>query len=272
VTPENFLILGCGYTGRRVAARLAARGARVLATSRHVEGLRDLPGVTLLAVDVADEGSLLRLASETPEGVAVLHSVPLLEGPEDPTPRLLSALGRKPSRVVYLSTTGVYGRQRVVDEHTQPMPESVQGSLRVQAEQLVLGGEWSSMVLRPAAIYGPGRGAHVSIPRGDFRLMGEGENYVSRIHVEDLAAVAEAALLSRLGGAWPVADDEPARSRDVAEFVCGLLGCVMPVTAPARELHETRRADRQVDGRSVRLRLDVRLRYSSYRTGIPASL
>jgi nucleoside-diphosphate-sugar epimerase len=184
----------------------------------------------------------------------------------------LRALGDLPSRIVYLSTTGVYGPWKVVDEHTQPMPMTSHSLLRVQAERLVLDGPWSSMVLRPAAIYGPGRGAHVSIPRGDFRLMGDGENYVSRIHVDDLAAVAEAALLSQLGGAWPVADDEPARSRDVAQFVSELLGCEMPVTAPAAELHETRRADRRVDGRAVRLRLDVPLRFSSFRMGIPASL
>jgi nucleoside-diphosphate-sugar epimerase len=251
---------------------LAARGAEVLATSRHAEGLMDLPGVTPLRLDAGDERSLAGLAERVRDGVAVLHSVPVLAGPEDPTRRLLRALGGRPARMVYLSTTSVYGAQKVVDENTPVMPGSEQARLRVRAEQLVMGGEWPSMVLRPAAIYGPGRGVQVSIPRGDFRLMGSGENYVSRIHVDDLAAMAEAALLCDAGGAWPVADDEPARSREVAEFVCGLLGCVMPVTARAGELHETRSADRRVDGRAARALLDVQLRYSSFRSGIPASL
>ena len=60
-----------------MAALLAARGAKVLATSRHMEGLRDLPGVTPLVLDVDDESALSALAAETPAGVAVLHSVPL---------------------------------------------------------------------------------------------------------------------------------------------------------------------------------------------------
>ncbi len=129
-----------------------------------------------------------------------------------------------------------------------------------------------SIVLRPAAIYGPGRGVHVSIPAGRFRMAGDGSAWVSRVHVEDLAALVEAALFSRVGGAWPVADEEPARQRDIAAFVCGLLGCAMPACAPPEQLHRTLRADRRVDGRAVFRAHGLRLRYPSYRTGIPACL
>ena len=39
------LILGCGYTGARVAIRLVARGERVIAVSREPEKLQHLEGV-----------------------------------------------------------------------------------------------------------------------------------------------------------------------------------------------------------------------------------
>ena len=68
------------------------------------------------------------------------------------------------------------------------------------------------MILRPAAIYGPGRGVHVSMEEGRFRFVGGGDNFVSRIHVDDLAAHVEAALLSDITGAWPVADEHPCTS------------------------------------------------------------
>jgi len=270
--PRDILILGCGYTGRRVAARLAAQGHRVVATARETEALRHVEGISAMGLDVRDPRSLRALAAVTPQGCAVLHSVPMLDGPADPTSALLEALGDKPVRVVYLSTTSVYGSQHEVDEQTEPAPESEAARLRVSAEQLVLGGPWSSMVLRPAAIYGPGRGAHISIPQGRFKLFGDGSNYVSRIHVDDLAALAGAALLSSVTGAWPAGDEEPARSSDVARFVCDLLDCAMPQAAARDELHETRRADRRVDGRAVCRVLDVRLRYPSYREGIRAAL
>lgn len=264
---SGVLILGGGYTGRRVAARLAARGHKVTVTVRDVSKFAPLAGVEVVELKLG--GRLPRL---TRGGEVVLHSVPVLDGPWDGTRELLEAVGGDAARIVYLSTTGVYGRQREVDETTPAAPDSKSSRLRVAAEEMVLGGRWSGMVLRPAAIYGPGRGAHVSIPEGRFRLLGDGSNYVSRIHVDDLAALAEAALLSDAGGAWPVADEEPARSREVAEYVCGLLGCAMPRAARMEDLHETRRADRRVDGRAVCRALRVELRYPNYRVGIQAAI
>ncbi|MBI4891417.1 MAG: NAD(P)H-binding protein [Acidobacteria bacterium] len=264
---SEILILGAGYTGWRVARLLAAAGHAVTATVRDPARVRPVPGVRLRALNLPGSAQLAAAP-----GCRVLHSIPVSEDLYDPTPALCESLRGAAARVVYLSTTGVYGRCRQVDERTPPAPGSASNRLRVEAEQLVLNGPWLGMVLRPAAIYGPGRGAQVSIPAGRFRLRGDGSNFVSRIHVDDLAALAAAALLSDAGGAWPVADQEPARSREVAAYVCGLLGCPMPESAADEELHETRRADRQVDGSAVFRLLGVELRYRSFRQGIPASL
>lgn len=269
-----FLILGCGYTGRRVARTLAAEGHRVLATTRDPQGLA-LPGVELVRLSLDAPEDLEPLARRIEPGARVLHSVPLVKAAEtwlDPTPKLLKILGDKPARVVYLSTTGVYGGQREIDETNSPAPRTPRERSRVEAENHVLGGPWSAMVLRPAAIYGPGRGIHVSMRRGEFKLLGEGNNFVSRIHVDDLAALAVAALKSEAGGAWPVADQEPARSVDIARFCSELLGLPMPPSAEPQELSETRRANRRVDGRAVCRLLGIQLRYPSYRSGIPAAV
>jgi nucleoside-diphosphate-sugar epimerase len=169
--------------------------------------------------------------------------------------------------MVYLSTTGVYGGVRDVDENT-PAAEHP----RMEAERAVAAGPWSALILRPAAIYGPGRGIQVSMARGEFRLVGDGSNFVSRIHVDDLALHCEAALLSDLTGAYPVADEEPCESREIAGFCARLLGVPMPLSVSAAEVHDTRRADRRVDGSAIRKLLGITLRYPSYQVGIPASL
>jgi len=273
-SPGPVLILGCGYTGRMVAARMARQGHNVFATSRDPEKLDLPPEVEKLRVDVRDPDSLASLLA-IPPGCLTLLSIPVIGDGldvQDGTGPLLEALRGKAGRVVYLSTTGVYGAQRDVDEATEPAPNSVTARLRLAAERLVVEGAWSSMVLRPAAIYGPGRGIHVSLPRGDFKLAGDGSNWVSRIHVADLATLCGLALTSREGGCWPVADLEPARSIDIARFVCDLLGCQPPGSLPVAELHETRRANRRVDGTAVLRLLGHSLRYPSYRQGIPASL
>jgi nucleoside-diphosphate-sugar epimerase len=99
-----------------------------------------------------------------------------------------------------------------------------------------------------------------------------GNNYVSRIHVDDLAAHAEAALLSKASGAWPVGDDYPCTSIEIARYCATLLNVQMPESVSAADVHRTRRADRKVDGSAVRRLLGVELIYPSYREGIPASL
>lgn len=244
------MILGCGYTGQRVARRFLARGASVTAVTR------DPARLAHLGVQVAKLADL-----RVPAGALVLHSIPA-GGP----PELLAALGSAPARVVYLSTTGVYGKAERVDESTPVAPETEPLRERVQTERAVAAGPWSSLILRPAAIYGPGRGVQESIRTGACRL---GDNFVSRIHVDDLAAHVESALLSDVTGAYPVADEEPCTSTEIAHFCARLL--TLPLPEP-RAGSETLASNRRVDGSAIRRLLGVRLAYPSYRIGIPASL
>jgi nucleoside-diphosphate-sugar epimerase len=275
----NVLILGCGFTGRRVAASLTSAGHTVWATSRHPERLA-LPGVRRFRLDLDDPASLAATAAAVPDGIRVLLSIPLVLNGDgrwsDPTPRLLGALGSKPARVVYLSTTGVYGARECVNEFTLPAPRSPREALRMDAERAVQQGPWSStatsMILRPAAIYGPHRGVHASMQRGAFRLPCDRTRFISRIHVDDLATIASAALLSNHIGAWPVADEEPCTSLDICRFISDLTGLPMPGLASPDAVSHTLRNSRRVDGRAVVRLLGVSLRYASYRSGIPACL
>jgi nucleoside-diphosphate-sugar epimerase len=266
------VILGCGYTGKRVAAHFLQRGVPVILTARDPSSLQDLAqqGAEVLTLDA---GNARQVA--IPRQAMVLHSIPVIDtpaGPREVTAQLLAALTEEPGRIIYLSTTGVYGAQRDVDETTRPAPATERELLRLVAEDAVQRGPWSSLVLRPAAIYGPGRGIHVSMQTGRFQLAGQGENFVSRIHVEDLASHVVAALMSDLTGAFPVGDELPCTSREIAEFCSRLLNLPIPAPVEPGALHETRRADRRVDGRAIRTRLGLTLRYPSYREGIPASL
>ncbi len=207
----------------------------------------------------------------------ILHSIPTLRtaaGLLEITPDLIRplAINNPPARIVYLSTTGVYGQNQTVNEFTAPQPQTERELLRVAAETAVQSGPWSSLVLRPAAIYGPHRGIHASMRLGTFRLPENPSNFVSRIHVDDLAALACAALLQDMQGAYPVADDEPCTSLEAAQFCSKLLGVSLPSSALPLHLGETRRADRRVDGSAIRKLLGIQLLYPSYKTGFPACL
>jgi nucleoside-diphosphate-sugar epimerase len=266
MTGETYVILGCGFTGSRVARALAGRGERVVATTRRPDPTA-IPGVDFLRASDLDQ---------VPGALRVLHSVPLAQDGDgryfDPTPALLAPLRGRVARMVYLSTTGVYGAAFEVDERTPVAPRSPRERLRVDAEDAVESCADSSMVLRPAAIYGPGRGVHVSIAQGTFLLLGDGANYISRIHVDDLAGLALTALDLSLTGRFPVADLHPCPSREIAEFCAGLLGAPMPASASQDQLSETRRNNRKVNGQAVLRALGYELKYPSYLQGVPASL
>jgi nucleoside-diphosphate-sugar epimerase len=189
----------------------------------------------------------------------VVHSIP----PSGPG-GLLEMLGDAPARMVYISSTAVYGAADTVNADTQVDGRGERARERLHAEEQVAAGPWSYLILRPAAIYGPGRGAHESVRRGAYLA---GDNYVSRIHVDDLAAHVEAGLFSAVTGAFPVADEEPCTSREMAEFCAKLLGMPVPDGSAGRVT-----GNRRVDGSAIRQALGIELRYPSYRVGIPASL
>lgn len=267
------LILGCGYVGTRIARRLLAAGERVHATSQHLGALAPLAarGAVAHQLETRDARSLQeleRLAAELGSGLRVLVS---LAPPDraDETRQLLQALGAHPARVVLLSTTAVYGARREVDEHTAPAPADEAGRAWLALERSWRSGPWSTLVLRCAAIYGPGRGLHATWREQRPGRVRDPDRVVSRVHVDDLAALAVAALRSGAEGTWPIADDEPATARAAAAS-CAELGPPLPPAAPRSRDGDER--GRRVNGRAVRRVLGVELRYPSYREGIPASI
>jgi nucleoside-diphosphate-sugar epimerase len=256
---DRIIIVGCGYTGRRVAQSLTALGHDVIATSRDTQNLAGLP-VTPLRFDTQNKADLSSLKAAAGCDSRVLVSTPVVHA------QLADAVSTA-KRIVFLSTTGVYGAQRDVNETSHPAPRSMRELARLTSEHAL---NDAAMILRPAAIYGPHRGIHASMRAGQYRLAGDGSNFVSRIHVDDLAAHAVGALFSDAAGAWPVADEDPCTSREIAEFCANLLGIPLPPSAAIEELPETRQTDRRVDGSAIRRLLCLKLKYPSYRSGIPA--
>lgn len=267
------LIIGCGFTAQRAARTLLKSGWDVTATSRSPENLAALEaaGARVVRFDAARDRRIQAAA----EGASVLLSVPTLKLDGqlfEPTPSMVAALRGQPRHLTYLSTTGIYGATRQVDERTPVSPQTERQKLRASAEDAVQSHGCSALVLRPAAIYGPGRGVHQAMREGRFRLPRDPSRMVSRIHVDDLAAIVSRALQQRVEGAYPVADECPATSADVARHCASLLDLPAPEVVADECLSETRRADRRVDGSAILRLVGMRLRYPSFREGIPACI
>ena len=270
---RHALIVGCGYTGRRVATSLLQRGWSVTATSRSPQNLGEVAalGARIVRFDVSSGATVGASAA----GRSVLISVPTLKvggSLDEPTPRIVGALDGTPEHIAYLSTTGVYGSTFEVGSDTPVAPDTERQRLRTLAEAAILCCEAPAVVLRPAAIYGPGRGVHAAMKKGRFRLARGVSRLVSRIHVDDLARVTVESMERSIEGTFPVADELPAPSRDIAAFCAKLLAMEMPPFASAASLSETRRSGRRVDGSAILGLLGLELRYPTYREGIRASV
>ena len=211
------LLVGCGDVAMRAATLLSGR-ARMVGLVRRADDVARLRahGVTPIVGDLDERRTLDRLAL-SPD--AVLHFAPPPgDGRGDPrTGRLLAALGaarRIPQRLVYISTSGVYGdcAGARISECRPRRAQTPRGRRRVDAENRLR--EWagrhgvSLAIVRAPGIYAPDRLPIERIRQGTPVLVPEDDVYTNHIHADDLARVAVAALFrGRSNRAYHATDD-----------------------------------------------------------------
>jgi nucleoside-diphosphate-sugar epimerase len=263
----NVVVVGGGFTGIAVARHIHAREphaghSRVIATTRsaaRVAALRDAGVVPLVAATLTPD----LLAAHVDDATAVVITMP----PDGRTDRAVAPLLARAAVVAYVSSTGVYGdASGRVNEETSVSNASARSRARLDAEHI-----WrdaGATIVRAPAIYGPGRGLHLRLARGEVRLAGDGQNAISRIHVDDLAQAIGAILVRHVrGGLFVVGDNEPAPHVDVVRFLCDALGLALPPFSPGTEADETLRYDRRVDPSRSAHELGFAPRYPTYREG-----
>jgi nucleoside-diphosphate-sugar epimerase len=266
-TRPPLVVLGCGFTGLEAARLARGDGRRVLASIRSPARAAELAALGIEA-RVVPELDAAAVADLVPAGAEVLITFPP-DGVTDA--RIAPALARAKS-LAYISSTAVYGDAAgAIDERVPVAPDAPRAAPRLAAEAAyrARGG----VILRAAAIYGPGRGLHVRLAQGEHRLAGDGRAVVSRIHVTDLARLALAALAHGAPGSiFNVADATPVPQLEVITWLAARLGVPIPPSVPAATLHETLRHDRAIDGALARRALGITLLYPSYREGFEACL
>lgn len=252
------VVLGCGFAGHELARLARAVRRAVWATARTSTRVPD--GVELR---VAPSLTAEALAEVPIAGADVAVCFPP-DGETDA--RVADALGAA-RRVVYLSSTGVYGaRTGRIDEETPLDLSSPAARARADAEA-----RWrtrGAVVLRAAGIYGPGRGLHLRVHDGRHRLVDDGRQVVSRIHVTDLARLALGALhRAAPASTFVVADDTPVPQGDVVRWLCAQMGLALPPAGARDDVPATLRHDRSVDGAHIQRTLSLSLRYPTWREG-----
>ncbi|NWG53913.1 MAG: NAD(P)H-binding protein [Hydrogenophilaceae bacterium] len=257
---ETISVLGGnGVYARHLLPRLTRAGHRVRAVVRRPEAADAARacGADVAVADIFDAEALARAL----EGASlVINIATSLPGPSgrgdfDANDRL-----RKEGAHNVVAACKAAGAARLIqqsigflgptpagawsDEDTvfAPTPDTTAGraglaALAMEAAIKASGLDW--LILRGGLFYGPGTGFddgwHARAAAGKLRLPGDGSDYVSLVHIADMAAATAAAVR-----VWPsrstfiVCDDEPAPWRDVFGFIAAAHGKPPPEPGGAR--------------------------------------
>ena len=283
---NRLLIVGCGDIALR-ALPLLVRNYQVFGLVRaagQAERIAAL-GATPLTGDLDDPLTLQALAGAAE---LVLHLAPPGESGErdQRSANLIAALSaRPPGRLVYISTSGVYGDcgGAWVDEDRPVAPQTQRGARRVDAECALLAwGKQSGVVvavLRVPGIYAAERLPLAQLRRGALVLRAEDDVYTNHIHADDLAAICLTTLeRGAAGRVYNASDDSEMKMGDYFDLVADRAGLARPprITRAAAEagaisegLLSFMRESRRLVNTRMKAELGVRLRYPSVYEGVP---
>ena len=271
----RLLILGCGDVGMRLLPLLRGRFRVFAVTSRpeRRDELRALGAVPLLA-DLDRPATLRRLA-----GLAdyIVHlAPPQADGALDRRTRRLSAILPERARLVYVSTSGVYGDcgGAWIDETRTPAPHNARARRRVDAEQVLrawaVRAQGRLAILRVPGIYGAERLPLKRLQAGTPALREADDVYTNHIHADDLAAIVARALWRGAPNrVYHASDDSELKMGDYFDAVADAHGLARPPRLPREQLRQVvtpallsfMSESRRLRNGRLKNELGVRLRY-----------
>lgn len=279
--PGHNLIVGCGGTGVRVAARAVAAGERATGVVRSQASAARVRAAGAHARVCDLDGDMLAL----PHCDRLFYFAPPPRGGDSDTriQRVIDVLGQVPDYVVYIGTTGVYGDcgESWVDEEHAVAPATARARRRMDAERRLLAWCGHAVVLRSPGIYGPGRLPVARIREAAPILADSDSGWTNRIHIDDLAAVAWQAGQRR----WPhsvyhACDGNPTHMSAFYDVLAARLDLPAPPrvdwATAKREFSSTRlsflRESRRLSNARLRRDFGYRFAFADFRDGLAASL
>ena len=281
---ERLLIVGVGDVARRALPALVARydtlamvraaGPAVPTGVRLAIGDLDLPATLAPLAGAADVVLHLAPPDETRDGdVRTRNLIIALSGA-----RIL------PRRLVYISTSGVYGDcvGARIDESRPVNPQSARAARRVDAERTVT--EWGASagvqttILRVPGIYSADRLPVERLKRGTPVLRDEDDVYTNHVHADDLAAICVRALEPDAPpGIYNAADDSELKTGEWFDLVADRFGLARPPRVSRAEaarvispmLLSFMSESRRLVNRRMKEALGIRLLYPTVFEGVP---
>ena len=287
---SNLLIVGCGDIGRRVAHLALSKGDTVSALVRSPEKAAALRQLGINAFE-GDLGDTLSIPSLPTRDTLVLYCVPPPGGGhvDQRVGNFCASVspGHEPKKIVYLSTSGVYGDcgDALVTEETPANPQTARARRRYEAEQSFVA--WGKergveiVILRVTGIYGPNRIPMDKIVSRHPLLNEQEASVTNRIHADDLSRVCLAALeRGEDGDIYNVSDGQVSSMTAYFNAITDMMGVPRLPQVSLAEAHRVMAPlmisymteSRRMDNRKMLEKLQVRLRYPTLEEGLRASL
>ena len=285
--PESVLIVGCGDIGRRVANYWQGVPITGLVRSNASAEQLQQADITPLQANLDDPASLMDLPLAD-DALVYYFAPPPASGNTDPRMQhFLAAIdpAHLPSRIVYISTSGVYGDRRgeLVNEDTPPNPQVDRARRRYDAEQQLrdFGQKHgvAVIILRVGGIYGPGR---LPVKRLQDRVPIIHEHLApstNRIHADDLAQICVAAARrGRADTVYNVSDGTDSNMTEYFNIVADFLKLPRPPTIDWEEAERSLstgmlsylKESRRMDNRRMLEELGIELLYPTLEAGLAA--
>jgi nucleoside-diphosphate-sugar epimerase len=278
---SDILLLGAGYTLIRLAQKLGPE--RVVLTHSSPEKVKESTSKGFLSflVDLTRPDTISACLEKFTTIRYIVDSVPPIENePSKGIEHFIRTiteerplLRKNICGVIYLSSTGVYGRENgeAVHECDIPTPYDERGNARLLCEKAWQELGCKTISLRLSGIYGPNRGLQEALLAGSYRF--RRGRWSNRIHVEDIVKVVVKLLETESLKNWPpmlsVSDNEPALIEEVVEFYCEALGISLPnEISPTTPITGFQRSNQKVINKKLRKYLNVDLCYPTYRSTI----
>lgn len=246
---QVFLTGATGYIGSAVAQALSKAGYAVVGLARSDDQVRTLAAQGLGAHrgDLRDPASLAEGARNADAVIHAALAAAADAGQVDhaAVEAMIGALAQFNRPFVYTSGCWVVGNtgDKIADEDTPVAPTPLV-AWRPANERLVLDAARrgvQGIVLRPAMVYGRGGGLVMSFlqsarEHGAARVIGDGENRWTFVHLDDLAALYALALRAAAGTLLFAAHGAAIPVRTVAEAASRAAGAGGKVeTVPIEE-------------------------------------
>ena len=283
---NKILIAGCGYIGKRLFSALpeTAQISGLVRSQGSYEELQQL-GLNALGCDLS---APVEIPLPTADAQVYYLLPPPKKGVIDRNlQHFIQSFAENghPKRILYLSTTGVYGNCEGawVDETRQPNPQVDRAKRRYDAESQLRA--WTTangkelVIIRVAGIYGRGKLPLARLQAGKPMIAAQIAPWTNRIHADDLVQVCHKAMtLGRHGEIYNVTDGQPGNMADYFNQVADMAGLPRPPVISAQGAKEQLSAgllsylaeSRRIDNRKMLEELQVKLRYPNLEQGLRA--